>query len=123
MPHPLLESFRSTLEEALDADLLLHVADASHPKLREQTRTTDEILAGLPCPASRTSLLLNKADRLTAQQRRELQAEFPEAMIVSSHDGDDVHEVTSYVRAFVEDELTGRDEDLDDGAHVRASPS
>lgn len=126
LPHPLLESFRSTLEEALDADLLLHVADASHPKLSHQIRTTHEILDGLSTRAARTLLLLNKADRLTAQRRQELQAEFPDAMIVSSRDRDDVHEVTSYIRAFVEDELAHSDEladdTFDDEATPRASP-
>lgn len=122
LPHALLESFRSTLEEALDADLLLHVADASHPRFRDQIRTTDDILAELSTRASRTQLLLNKADCLTPEERRELSEEFPDALIVSSRDGNDVHEVTSYVRAFVEDELTLFESDeLADGA-VRSAP-
>lgn len=105
LPHGLFESFRSTLEEALDADLILHVADASHPRVHEQITVTERALEEISTRAKRTFLLLNKADRLRPEERAELEQRYPEALIVASHDPDDIHEVTSTIRAFVEDEL------------------
>jgi GTP-binding protein HflX len=105
LPHDLLESFRSTLEEALDADLILQVADASHPGLELQLQVTREVLSTLETRARRSIVLLNKADRLDSAARSSLEARHPEALLVSAFDADDVYEVTSTVRAFVEDEL------------------
>lgn len=105
LPHALLESFRSTLDEALEADLLLQVADASHPRFRDHLQVTESVLAGLSGRPRRRVLLLNKRDRLPLEQRMLLQEEFPDALLVSSRDADDVHEVASWIRAFVEDEL------------------
>lgn len=105
LPHALVESFRSTLDEALEADLLLHVADASHPRFRDHIEVTQAVLDGLSGASRRQVLLLNKVDRLSPDQQKALQGEFPEALLVSSHDADDVHEVASWIRAFVEDEL------------------
>jgi GTP-binding protein HflX len=71
LPHHLVASFRATLEEAQEADLLLHVIDASHPSWEEQTRVVDEALdtmgrGGRPEAAPRQRLVhvFNKADRL-----------------------------------------------------------
>lgn len=65
LPHHLVASFRSTLEEAREADLLVHVVDVSHPEWEEQQGVVDEVLSGLDL-AGRTQLLLfNKVDRIT----------------------------------------------------------
>ena len=47
LPHDLVAPFRSTLEEAVDADLVLHVVDVSHPSWEEHLRVGDEVLEGL----------------------------------------------------------------------------
>ena len=63
LPHHLVASFRSTLEEATDADLLLHVVDVSHPEYEEQMRITEQVLATLELGDRPTILVLNKTDR------------------------------------------------------------
>ena len=69
LPHHLMASFRSTLEEATWADLVLHVVDAAHPQWEEHLRVGDEVLKGLDVDRDRVLVLLNKAD-LVADDRR-----------------------------------------------------
>ena len=64
LPHHLVASFRSTLEEAADADLFLHVVDISHPGYEEQMAVTQQVLAGLEMDAKPTLLLFNKIDQV-----------------------------------------------------------
>jgi GTPase len=64
LPHHLVASFRSTMEEAVGADLVLHVMDASHPQLREQKEVADEVLAELGVPPGNIVEVYNKIDRL-----------------------------------------------------------
>ncbi len=63
LPHHLVASFHATLEEALHADLLLHVVDASHPDADEQIAAVDEVLASLSWGQRADLLVLNKIDR------------------------------------------------------------
>ena len=65
LPHHLVASFRSTLEEAHEADLLVHVVDASHPEWEEQQGVVDEVLSGLDLAGRPQLLLFNKVDRIT----------------------------------------------------------
>lgn len=65
LPHHLVASFRATLEEAREADLLLHVIDISHPHWEEQKRVVDDVLEDLELGDRPTVLVFNKVDRLT----------------------------------------------------------
>ncbi|NLV20808.1 MAG: GTPase HflX, partial [Syntrophomonadaceae bacterium] len=60
----LMAAFRSTLEEAVDADLLLHVADLSDPNLLEKIAVVEEVLRELGADQERILTVFNKADRL-----------------------------------------------------------
>jgi GTPase len=64
LPHGLIASFKATLEEARQADLLLHVADASNPAVLEQISAVYEVLEELGIEEKDTLLVLNKVDRL-----------------------------------------------------------
>jgi len=65
LPHHLVASFRSTLEEAREADLALHVIDASHPDWEERKEVVDEVLHDLELDGTTQVLVFNKVDRLT----------------------------------------------------------
>ncbi len=65
IPTSLIASFRSTLEEIREADLILHVVDASSLQAREQYETTCEVLKELECDSKEKMVVLNKADLLT----------------------------------------------------------
>ncbi|HEX8170077.1 MAG TPA: GTPase HflX [Thermoanaerobaculia bacterium] len=64
LPHHLVASFRSTMEEAVAADLVLHVIDASHPQFSEQREVGDDIIGDLGIDSERVLEVYNKSDRL-----------------------------------------------------------
>jgi GTP-binding protein HflX len=68
LPEDLVEAFAATLEELHDADLLLHVADSSSPRLEDQIKSVERILRDLNLERITTLLVLNKIDRLDRDQ-------------------------------------------------------
>ena len=90
LPHDLVASFRSTLDEAREASLLLFVADASDPTFRSQLDVTRTVLAEIGADAAPGWLLLNKIDRLDTASREALAHEFPDARMLSALSPQDV---------------------------------
>jgi GTPase len=76
LPADLIEAFAATLEELHEADLLLHVVDASSPRMEEQMKAVDEVLGKLNLDKIRRLLVLNKVDRLDAHQAAILSRRF-----------------------------------------------
>jgi GTP-binding protein HflX len=70
LPHELVAAFRSTLQEARDADLLLHVVDASDPLRDERIEQVREVLKGIGAGDIRELLVFNKIDLLEGDRRR-----------------------------------------------------
>ncbi|MFO0612237.1 MAG: GTPase HflX [Polyangiaceae bacterium] len=110
LPHELVASFRSTLDEALEASLLLFVVDASDPTFRSQLEVTREVLREIGAGEGDSLLLLNKRDRLTELQIASLRREYPDGVLLSSKDPKDVAAlreriVTFFDGAFVEEEI------------------
>ncbi len=70
LPHDLVAPFRSTLEEATVADLVLHVVDASHPTWEEHLVVGEEVLESLGVERERTLVVLNKIDLLPSMLDR-----------------------------------------------------
>ena len=84
LPHDLVASFKSTIDEVRDADLLLHVVDISHPEYRRQMKTAEDLLNELGAVENADILLVfNKTDRINAEQREEARLAWPEAVFVS----------------------------------------
>lgn len=88
LPRELMDAFRATLEELESADLLMHVADASHPDLLQQITSVETILEELELQHMPRILLLNKWDLLDVPARAELADAFPHAIPVSARTGD-----------------------------------
>ncbi len=92
LPHHLVASFRATLEEVLEADVLLHVIDASHPYWEEQREVVDEVLVELGARDKEMVYVFNKADLLTAEERAGLRTRLrnllPNHVMVSAAEGD-----------------------------------
>ncbi len=88
LPHGLVASFHATLEEVTQADLLLHVADASHPRSEEQIRAVEGVLREIGCEGKPALLLLNKTDRFRDPVELEmLRNRFPGAIPLSALGG------------------------------------
>ncbi len=89
LPHHLVESFKSTLDEVRESDLLLHVVDVAHPQFEDQIRTVQQTLAELGAAQKTTIMVYNKIDLyreryfdalLDAQTRRELECELADRL-------------------------------------------
>jgi GTP-binding protein HflX len=88
LPHQLVESFKATLEEAINADLLLHVVDVSSPEAMKQIDSVNKVLAEIGCKEKQILLVLNKIDILNAVSSLEfIQTICPSAICVSAKTG------------------------------------
>jgi GTP-binding protein HflX len=90
LPHQLVEAFAATLEEALEADLIVHVADASveEEELGQMLAAVDDVLSEVGAAERPRLLALNKVDLLTDVRRRELAHRHPRAVQVSAVSGE-----------------------------------
>jgi GTP-binding protein HflX len=101
LPHQLVDAFGATLEEALEADLIVHVADASAPEeeLLEQLDAVEEVLAEIGAAERPRMLALNKVDLLDDARRRELSFRHPRAVQISAATGDGLEELREALEA------------------------
>ncbi|HPM22333.1 MAG TPA: GTPase HflX [Phycisphaerae bacterium] len=98
LPHHLVASFRATLEEAIHADLLLHVVDAANPEAEQQVEAVERVLAELEVADKPTLLLLNKADAVRDLAALSiLRTRHPQALLVSARSGDGLDELRAEV--------------------------
>jgi len=88
LPHLLVEAFKATLEEALTANFLIHVLDASQPDIFELHKTTVDVLKELGADGKETITVLNKVDLLDdPAQEHSLRLHFPDACFISVKEG------------------------------------
>jgi GTP-binding protein HflX len=87
LPHDLVQSFRATLEEAVLADFLIHVVDASASQALEFYQTTTQVLGELGAGDKRVLLALNKVDLVDDARLLELKRQFPDAVFISVRTG------------------------------------
>ena len=105
LPHDLVASFRSTLDEARECDLLVHVVDASDPAFSTQMEVTNSLLAEIGAGDRPRLLVLNKADRLPPADRERLASEWPEALVLSVRDPADVARLHARIVGFFEQDM------------------
>jgi GTP-binding protein HflX len=110
LPHGLVASFKSTLEEALDASLLLHVIDASDPGFERQLEVTDEVLEDIGADIVPRIRIFNKIDFVgdaAAQAEREaaLQARYPDCVVMSARRPDEVAKLRQKIVTFFQQDL------------------
>jgi GTP-binding protein HflX len=102
LPHDLVASFKSTLDEASEASLLLHVVDVSDPSWEGQLAVTREVLAEIGAQQVPSRLVMNKIDRLGEDALHALRERFPEAWFLSAKNPADVAELRQRIIAFFE---------------------
>ncbi|MDQ3262231.1 MAG: GTPase HflX [Myxococcota bacterium] len=102
LPHDLVASFRSTLQEALEASLLLYVVDASDPSCDAQLKVTHQVLAEIGAREIPNRLVLNKADRLTPELKASLLERYPDALMLSAHSPEEVRNLRDTLVGFFE---------------------
>ena len=99
LPHQLVDAFGATLEETRLADLVLHVVDASVPEdeLLEMTQAVDDVLEEIGAGTATRVLVLNKADALDDDRRRELSFRHPDGVLVSALSGEGLDELLARI--------------------------
>lgn len=113
LPHGLVASFKSTLDEALDAALLLHVIDASDPGFERQLEVTDHVLAEIGADEVPRLRVFNKIDQINgggdeaahAACEAALRAAYPDCIIMSARRPDDVARLHKAIVAFFQRDL------------------
>ncbi|WP_289355766.1 MULTISPECIES: GTPase HflX [unclassified Paenibacillus] len=103
LPHDLVAAFRATLEEVNEADLILHVMDASSPMREDHMRVVEDILQQLGAGAKPQIVLYNKKDLCTPEQRQMLPHD-KSHFIISAYDEGDLERI----RQVVQDQLAGQ---------------
>jgi len=100
LPHQLVEAFRSTLEEVAEADLLLHVVDASHPDPEGQIAAVRAVLADIPGALDVPEVVvLNKADAADPAVVARVRGRERRTLVVSAHTGAGIPELLAYIAA------------------------
>lgn len=110
LPHGLVASFKSTLDEALDASLLLHVIDASDPGFERQREVTDQVLREIDAGDVPRIRVFNKIDHVgdeAAQAACEaaLRAQYPDCVVMSARRPEDVARLRQQIVAFFQKDL------------------
>jgi GTP-binding protein HflX len=104
LPKDLFAAFRATFEEAADADLLLHVVDASDDAKDEHMKTTEEVLEELDLLEIPRIIVMNKVELLSEIERKILQKRYPEALLLSAT----IRETTRPLLARIAQDLAER---------------
>jgi GTP-binding protein HflX len=106
LPHSLVESFKSTLDEVLEADLLLHVVDASHPNFRAQMQTTSDVLREIGAGEIPQLMVFNKLDKVADPVLPKiLKAAYKNSEFVSALREDDMVRLRRYIIKYFEENL------------------
>src|SRR6185503_657350 len=90
LPHGLVEAFKATLEEVVQADLLVHVVDVSHPQAEEQIQSVEAVLKEIGADGKPTLMVFNKTDRLNGSREtlNRFLERFPTGVAISAGTGD-----------------------------------
>jgi len=101
LPHQLVEAFRSTLEEVAEADLIVHVVDASHPDPALQIHTVREVLSDVDAHELPELIVFNKSDLIDPDRTLELRGLEKDAVFVSAKTGDGIQDLLEAIGALL----------------------
>lgn len=94
LPHDLVASFKSTLSESIEADILLHVIDASHPNFKAQIEAVMAVLNDIEIADKPMIMVFNKVDKIQYEERKSaLRKNYPESIMISALTGDGLEDL------------------------------
>jgi GTP-binding protein HflX len=107
LPHRLIEAFKATLEEAVLSDFLIHVLDASHPRVYDFYQTTIRVLGELGADAKKMITVLNKVDLIADESTlHALRLHFPDGAFVSVRSGEGLKELRHRMADLLADRVS-----------------
>ncbi len=106
LPHDLVASFRSTLDEAQAASLQLFVIDGSDPNFRSQLEVAREVIKEIGAQDRPHRLVINKIDLVDDSDLVQIRSEFPEAIFISARDPGDIEKVREEILSFFEQDMS-----------------
>lgn len=101
LPHQLVAAFRATLEEVVQADLLLHVIDASHPRCQEQSDAVFRVLGELGAAGKPVITVYNKIDRLDSPHLKDRLLRLEDSVAISALSRDGTDTLLGLIRSFL----------------------
>ncbi len=105
LPHRLVEAFKATLEEVVEADLLLHVVDISHPQAEEQIQAVHSVLDEIGAAGKPTLVVFNKIDQAPAAATVEkFLRRFPHSVAISAQSGEGISDLLQELGAVLRPE-------------------
>jgi len=108
LPHDLIESFKSTLDEVRESDLLLHVIDASALMIEEYIEVVDQTLNDIGAPEKKNVMVFNKIDKLGFDKIAELKAAYPDAIFISAERGIGLNDLKEQIGKRIEEDFVTR---------------
>jgi GTP-binding protein HflX len=109
LPHNLIESFKSTLDEVREANILLHVIDASAFMLEEYIEVVEETLDELDIEHEKMVMVFNKVDKVDAQRLKGLKADYPHAIFISAFRGIGLSKLRTAITDLIEEDHVYRE--------------
>lgn len=104
LPHDLIESFKSTLDEVRESDILLHVVDASSRDFEDQIAVVNQTLSDLDIHDKRTVMVFNKIDQCSNERLQDLKTQFEDAVLVSALRGIGLKELNEHLSRVITDD-------------------
>jgi GTP-binding protein HflX len=108
LPHALVESFKSTLDEVREADILLHVIDSTSNRFREDIEVVEDMLVELNADGKKVLKVFNKIDLLSPNQITDLQKGYPQAAFISAERGIGLKGLKERCRELIEKDYIHR---------------
>lgn len=105
LPHNLIESFKSTLDEVRESDILLHIVDASAKVIEDYIEVVDDTLEELEVKDKKILMVFNKVDDVAPRQITELKAAYPDAVFISAERGIGLDKLQERIQKLIEEDF------------------
>ena len=107
LPHHLIEAFHATLEEVEEADILVHILDANHPRIQEHSKAVFAVLEQLNCEHKSLVTVLNKIDLLQDKAWLGwLEERFPNSVCISAKSGENLKQLLEKIESMLQPQMT-----------------
>lgn len=105
LPHNLIESFKSTLDEVRESDILLHVVDASSNMVQDYIDVVEETLEDMHADGKKSLMVFNKMDAIDTQRIKELKRAYPESAFISAERGIGLGKLEDRIQSLIEEDF------------------